>query len=141
MADEAEDTRIPELAQAGLERFRDAMNDDLNSAEALGALFVFVNEVNAELDRVGSPIPLAHRDQSRKTLRSMDEVLGLLELAREARAVDDTTEEWIEEQIRLREEARASREFGVADAIRDTLAGRGVVLEDSAEGTRWKIVK
>ena len=71
----------------------------------------------------------------------MDEVLGLLELARAARAVDDTTEEWIEEQIRLREEARKARDFAAADAIRDDLADRGVVLEDSAEGTRWKVVK
>jgi cysteinyl-tRNA synthetase len=55
--------------------------------------------------------------------------------------VDETTEEWIEEQIRLREEARAGRDFAAADAIRDALTNRGVVLEDSADGTRWKIVK
>ena len=141
VADEAQETRIPELAQAGLERFREAMNDDLNSAEALGALFVFLNEVNAELDRVGSRIQAGDRKVGVETLGSMDEVLGLLELAREARAVDDTTEEWIEEQIRLREEARKARDFADADAIRDALADRGVVLEDSAEGTRWKVVQ
>ncbi len=135
------ETRIPELAKAGLDRFREGMNDDLNSAEALGALFVFVNEVNAELDRVGSPIRRSDRDAGVEALASMDEVLGLLELAREARSVDDTTEEWIEEQIRLRKEARKARDFAAADAIRDTLADRGVVLEDSAEGTRWKVVK
>ena len=141
VAAEAPETRIPELAATGLDRFRDAMNDDLNSAEALGALFVFLNEVNAELDRVGTPVRAADRDEGAKTLGSMDEVLGLLELARKARAVDDTTEDWIEEQIRLREEARKSRNFAEADAIRDALADRGVVLEDSAEGTRWKVVK
>jgi len=141
VAEDAPGTRIPELARAGLDRFREAMNDDLNSAEALGALFVFLNEVNAEMDRVGSPIPAGDREAGADTLRSMDEVLGLLELAREARAVDDITEDWIEEQIRLREEARENRDFAAADAIRDALADRGVVLEDSAEGTRWKVVK
>jgi cysteinyl-tRNA synthetase len=141
VADEGPETRIHELAQAGMARFREAMNDDLNSAEALGALFVFLNGVNAELDRVGSPVRVDDRDVGVKTLGSMDEVLGLLELARDARAVDDTTEEWIEEQIRLREEARKARDFAAADAIRDALADRGVVLEDSAEGTRWKVVK
>jgi cysteinyl-tRNA synthetase len=141
VVDDAPETRIPELARAGLDRFREGMNDDLNSAEALAALFVFVNEVNAELDRAGSPIRGSDRDAGVKALASMDEVLGLLELAREARAVDDTTEEWIEEQIRLREEARKDRDFATADAIRDALADRGVVLEDSAEGTRWKVVK
>ncbi len=69
---------------------------------------------------------------------SMDQVLGLLELARVARAVDDTTEEWIEEQIRLREEARKARDFAAADAIRDALADKGVVLEDSR---RWNPVE
>jgi len=141
VANEAPETRIPELAKAGLDRFREGMNDDLNSAEALAALFVFLNEVNAELDRIGSPIRGSDRDAGMETLASMDEVLGLLELAREARAVDDTTEEWIEEQIRLREEARKARDFATADAIRDDLADRGVVLEDSAGGTRWKVVK
>ena len=140
VADDAPETRIPELARAGLERFREGMNDDLNSAEALGALFVFLNEVNAELDHAGS-IRTVEREGAVETLRSMDEVLGLLELAREARAVDDTTEEWIQEQIRQRNEARKARDFAAADSIRDALADRGVVLEDSAEGTRWKVVK
>ncbi|MCJ7627644.1 MAG: cysteine--tRNA ligase [Longimicrobiales bacterium] len=141
VADDAPETRIPESARAGLDRFREAMNDDLNSAEALGAVFVFLNEVNAELDRVGGPIRAEDRAAGVETLRSMDEVLGLLELAREARAVDDTTEEWIQEQIRLRNEARGTRDFAAADVIRDALAARGIVLEDSAEGTRWKVVK
>jgi cysteinyl-tRNA synthetase len=137
----ASGTRIPEISRTGLDRFREAMNDDLNSAEALAALFVFLNEVNAELDQAGGPIPQSDRDAGTETLRSMDEVLGLLELARVDRVVDETTEEWIEEQIRLRKEARESRDFAAADAIRDALADRGVVLEDSAEGTRWKVVK
>jgi cysteinyl-tRNA synthetase len=137
----AQATTIPESAQAGVDRFREAMDDDLNSSEALAALFVFVTEVNAELDRAGSTIQPQERDAALEALHSMDQVLGLLELAKAARVVDETTEEWIEEQIRLREEARAGRDFAAADAIRDALTDRGVVLEDSAEGTRWKIVK
>ncbi len=141
VSDDASGTRIPEIARTGMERFREAMDDDLNSAEALAAIFVFLNEVNAELDQVGGPIPQGDRDAGAETLQRMDQVLGLLELTRSSRAVDDTTEEWIEEQIRLRKEARDSRDFAAADSIRDALADRGVVLEDSAEGTRWKIVK
>ena len=141
VVEEGQGTRIPELAEAGLERFRQAMNDDLNSAEALAAVFVFLNEVNAELDRVGAPIPAGDRKAGVETLGSMDEVLGLLELAGKAITIDDTTEEWIEGQISLREEARKARDFAAADGIRDALADRGVVLEDSADGTRWKVVK
>jgi cysteinyl-tRNA synthetase len=141
VTEDGAETRIPELARAGLDGFREGMGDDLNSAEAMAALFIFVNEVNAELDRVGSPVRSSDRDAGLETLESMDQVLGLLELARAAREVDDTTEDWIQEQVRLREQARADRDFAAADAIRDELADRGVVLEDSPEGTRWKIVK
>lgn len=138
---EASPSRIRELADTGIQRFREGMEDDLNSAEGLAALFVFVNEANAELDRVGPTLRPEDRKDGLEALRSMDEVLGILELARDARRVDETTEGWIEEQIRLRKEARAARDFATADRIRDELADRGVVLEDSAEGTRWKKVK
>ena len=141
VADHAAETRISSLADAALGRFREAMDDDLNSAEGLAALFVFVNETNAELDRVGNSIDARDRERVLETLSRFDQVLGLLELGRVARGVDETTEEWIEEQIRAREAARRDRDFAEADAIRDALAERNVVLEDSPDGTRWKIVK
>lgn len=136
-------TRVGELARSALERFREGLDDDLNSAEAMAALFIFVNEVNGELDGAGGKglLRVEERDAAREALHSMDEVLGLLELAESARRIDETTEEWIREKIRLRNEARAARNFAEADAIRDELANRGIVLEDSAEGTRWKVVK
>lgn len=140
-SEEAEQTLIATLTAEATDRFRAGMDDDLNSAEALAAVFIFLNEVHAELDRSGGLIPPEDRNLALSTLRSLDEILGLLELARSAREVDEGTEEWIEEQIRLREEARANRDFGEADRIRDELADRGIVLEDSAEGTRWKVIK
>jgi cysteinyl-tRNA synthetase len=76
-----------------------------------------------------------------ETVEEMDRVLGLLELANATRTVDEDTERWIEEQIQLRKKAREDRDFAAADAIRDALAAKGIVLEDSAGGTRWKVVK
>ncbi len=135
------ETRIQEISTGALARFREAMDDDLNSAEALGALFIFLNEVNAELDRVGGTAPAADGEMALGALDSMDRVLGLLELATKGRKLDEATVAWVEEQIRLRKEAREARDFAAADAIRDALAERGIVLEDSADGTRFKVVK
>ncbi len=140
--DEAADgTRLGELAESGLEAFEEAMDDDLNSAAAMGALFTHVGEANAELDRAGGPVPPVERDRALETLRSIDEVLGLLELARRDREVEAADEERIEALIEEREAARADGDYGRADEIRDALAEEGVVLEDTAEGTRWKVVK
>jgi cysteinyl-tRNA synthetase len=141
VAEGAEPSGVALSAQRALQKFKEGMDDDLNSAEGLAALFVFVNEVNAELDRLGGSLEPAERDAAVHALESMDDVLGILELAREARSVDEATEEWILDQVRQRTEAREARDFALADAIRDQLLDRGVVLEDSAEGTRWKVVK
>ncbi len=133
-------TSIPELAEAAVEGFRAAMDDDLNSSEALGALFPFVTEVNAVLDAAGDTVPDVDRAAALDALASMDRVLGLIETAQQGRSLDDDTVAWIEEQIEARKTARSNRDWAAADAIRDALADRGIVLEDGAQGTRWKRV-
>ena len=137
--DEADASALPELADAALERFRAAMDSDLNAADALAAVFTLVSGVNAELqDR--TVVRPSDRDRALETLRSMDEVLGLLEVAHATRAVDDDLAAWVEERIDARAAARARKDFAAADAIRDELTERGIVLEDGAGGTRWKVV-
>lgn len=136
----AADTGIASSSVAALDRFRDAMDNDLNSSEGLAAVFVLVKEVNAALDRTDAVSPEEIR-VARDALDSMDRVFGLVELAKAGRGVDDDMASWIEAMIVQRKEARGNRDFGKADAIRDELTAKGVVLEDSAEGTRWKIVR
>ena len=68
----------------------------------------------------------------------MDEVLGVLALALAGREVDEPERERIEVLVAKRDLARSRRDFARADAIRDQLAGEGIVLEDSPDGTRWK---
>jgi cysteinyl-tRNA synthetase len=131
---------LARLAGEAVEAFRVALDDDLNSAEALAALFVFVNRVNGELD-AASEVAESDLEAARGALASIDEVLGLLSVAREGLEVDDGFASWIESLIAERKAARADRDFARADAIRDELAERGIVLEDSAGGTRWKRIQ
>ena len=138
--EDADDTRIASLADAALGRFRAALDDDLNSAEALAALFVFVKEVNAELD-AAVKVNTGDRQAALDAIESMDRVLGLVSLALAGRTVDDDTAALVEALVAERTQAKADRNFQRADEIRDELGEKGIVLEDSAEGTRWKVVR
>jgi cysteinyl-tRNA synthetase len=131
---------LARLGDEAVEAFRAALEDDLNSAEALAALFVFVNRVNGELD-VAMDVSESDLEAARKALASMDEVMGLVSVAREGLGVDDDFASEIESLIAERKAARESRDFARADRIRDELAERGIVLEDSVGGTRWKRVR
>jgi cysteinyl-tRNA synthetase len=127
-----------EIVQRAMRAFESALDDDLNTANALAALFNFVREANAELDRDVGNAKIA-LDVARTALHRMDEVLGILELARAEQAdVDPALVTWIEERVRLREEARARRDFPEADRLRAELAARGIVVEDTPRGPRWK---
>ena len=137
---EAPAAGLTEMAKSALSEFEAAMDDDLNSADALAALFVFVGGVNAALDRSGGALRPEERAAALDAFRSMDRVLGLAETARQGRTLDADVGRWVEEKIVERAEARRSRNFQRADAIRDELAARDIVLEDTSDGTRWKVV-
>jgi cysteinyl-tRNA synthetase len=137
---DASDAGLAELAQRALADFRAAMDDDLNTAGALAAVFTLLGQVNAALDRAGA-VPPKERDTVRDALASIDKVLGLLEVARMSRALDPQTVAWVDRLVLERQAARKAKEFARADEIRKELAERGVVLEDSAQGTRWKVVR
>jgi cysteinyl-tRNA synthetase len=116
--------------------FAEAMCRDLNTAEALAAVFELVRALNSAIDerRLGrGDVPLV-----RAAFDRFDLVLGVLSLRRQEdeRAPIPVTE--IEQLIEDRHAARRRRDFAAADRIRAKLADRGVVLEDSAGGTRWR---
>lgn len=137
---DASDAGLPALALRVVEGFRAALEDDLNTPGALAALFVFVSEANAALDACGGAVHPDALIAVQEALESLDQVLGLLEAGRRGRAVDDGFRVWVEGLLEARQEARRERDFARADAIRKELAGAGVVVEDSPEGSRWKRV-
>jgi cysteinyl-tRNA synthetase len=135
-------TRLPQLAAQTLGAFEQALDDDMNIAEAWGALFVFVRDANAELDRAGGRVPAADAATALEALASLDRVFGVMALAEtESEEVPQEKRGWIEERLEERARARASRDFALADAIRDELAAAGVEIEDTPTGSRWKLVK
>jgi cysteinyl-tRNA synthetase len=129
---------LPRIAAAAITDFESALDDDLNTPNALAVVFNFIREVNAELDR-DIPVSSADTGVARAAMDRFDAVLGVLELARaEAADVPDELAAWVEERLVARRDARGRRDFAGADAIRDELTAAGIVVEDTPQGPRWK---
>jgi cysteinyl-tRNA synthetase len=145
-----DDTPTPmsgEQREGFLKQFVDRMDDDLNTAGALGLVFEKVKEMNRVMDlQGGSPdsADLNRLESDRHDLFAVALVLGILnedpevffrDLAQPAEGMD--TDE-IESLIQERSQAKAEKDWARADAIRDRLKEKGVVLEDGPQGTTWR---
>ena len=111
------------------QRFIDSMEDDLNAAQAVGALFDLAREINRGRDE-GRPV-----EEAQTTLRELAGVLGLT-LTEEETGV--TARPFIDLLVKVRDELRAAKLYELSDSVRARLAELGIALEDGAEGTRWR---
>ena len=119
------------------ERFHDDMDDDLNTAGALGAVFEAVKAINTALHEEGA-LTTENKKEARTFFHMVDEVLGILDIPGILRETAPNSEDArIEELIEKRKEARKNKDFAGADKIRDALLEEGIVLKDSPEGTKW----
>nr|WP_286196284.1 cysteine--tRNA ligase [Thalassotalea sp. G20_0] len=118
------------------QRFFKVMDDDFNTAEGLAVLFELVRHLNTVRSQDESAaLPLA------ALLVKLGGVLGILQRDPEVflKSGADVDEAMIESMIEQRNNAKRHRDFAEADRIRDELAARGVILQDSREGTTWRI--
>jgi cysteinyl-tRNA synthetase len=125
-----------EIAKLGVKFEADAataLNDDLNAPRAVAALFDFVRAANRELDRPEGA------GGTKQALAAFERVVGVLDVLPTERAVDPATASWVTERIAARAQARKSKDFKAADAIRAELGARGVEIEDTPEGTKWRL--
>ena len=135
------DTGVELAAQAEtfLRDFDAAMDDDFNTALAISQMFGLAKEINRyhqELER-GAAFDAANFGRAADAYHAMAAIIGIFE-QEEAPADDGLTDALMDLIIGIRQEARAAKNWAVADKIRDGLKEAGVVLEDTPTGVRWK---
>ncbi len=123
------------LAEEMTAGFTEAVDDDLNISRGLGAFFEFLHGVNTMINE--ERLTRADADMIMETLKKIDSVLGVIFHDQPAKADIDAS--WVESMIADRIQAKKDRNFTRADEIRAELTEKGIILEDTKEGTRWKI--
>lgn len=125
-----EEKKIEQKLTEYVTKFEQAMEDDLNTADAISAIFELVKFTNSN---VTSDNAKAIVTKALDTIRQLCDVLGIITKV-EKEILDSDIEALIEE----RQAARKTKNFARADEIRDTLAEQGIILEDTREGVKWK---
>jgi len=128
---EGENAELQAKVRGFLTDFETAMDDNLNTSVALAALHNLVREVNSSL--ASETVLNADRDEILQTIEKFDSVFGIF-----GAETEEILDSEIEKLIEERQEARRDRNFARSDEIRDLLVEKGIILEDTKDGVRWK---
>lgn len=126
----AEEVKALEEAKVFVRKFEEAMDDDFNTADAIAAVFELVKFINTHGAAVNSKVYL---ETLKKELTGLCDILGVI-VEKEEKLLDADIENLIAE----RQAARKAKNFARADEIRNELLKKGIILEDTREGVKWK---
>jgi cysteinyl-tRNA synthetase len=118
---------------AAVQSFRNSLNDDLNTAEALGAVFEYVRDANSAMDSGG--FCAGNVQGALGLLQLFDDIFDVLKPTVQTNAIADSE---VESMIAERNAAKKAKNFARADQIREQLLEQGIILEDTKSGVRWK---
>jgi cysteinyl-tRNA synthetase len=130
-AEEGFSPAIAELIEGSRKRFEDALDDDLNTAEALAAIHDFVREINSAMNR--RAVKAGDREAVLELVDRFDSVFNIF-----GEAKQELLDSEIQALIDERQAARAAKNFARADEIRNQLTSMGIALEDTKDGLRWR---
>ena len=127
---EGSDVSVEAELDGYTKRFETAMDDDLNTADAISVIFELVKYTNIN---ISNDTPKKTVDLAIRTIEKLCDILGII-TEREEELLDSDIEALINE----RQEARKAKNFARADEIRNMLSDKGIILEDTREGVKWK---
>ena len=127
---EGSDVSVKAELDGYTKRFETAMDDDLNTADAISVIFELVKYTNIN---ISNDTPKKTVDLAIRTIEKLCDILGII-TEREEELLDSDIEALINE----RQEARKAKNFARADEIRNMLSDKGIILEDTREGVKWK---
>ncbi len=125
--------QIEGRTQAALQKFEDSLDDDLNTAEALGAIFEYVRDVNTSMDN--GDFLAGNLPSALNLFIRFDDIVDVLRPTQKEEGLPDAE---VEKLIEERVQAKKAKNFARSDEIRKQLLEAGVILEDTKEGARWK---
>lgn len=127
---EGSNEQVSAIVRAARERFEAGLDDDLNAAVAIAAIFDFMREINAALD--SNQVKAEDRARVLEFLESADRVLGVI-----GEIKDENLEPELQALLDERTIARQKRDWATSDRLRKELDERGIIVEDTPQGARW----
>ena len=129
-AENSEELKLEEELNSFRQRFIEAMDDDINTADAVSVIFELAKFMNSNINENST------KEFANKVLAEFNELTGVLNVVNKKQ--DDILDEEIEKLIEARTQAKKNKDFKLADEIRDELLEKGIILEDTRQGVKWR---